>query len=354
MKVAFLIPAIDAMGPNIFTYNLILSLVNRDNFYCEVFHFNRGNPKIKQIRFPVKTTQLSFKERYDFSGFDIIHSTMPIPDLYVAVHGLYKKYKCITSMHCFMEADLYQRKGFCKGFLQMQLWKWALKKIKKTIVSSSAMRMYYEIRMTPKHEFVCIPYGIPELKKGPVDENVVNAILTLKEKYKILCGCGSLIKRKSFFQLIDYLPHNPNAAIVLIGTGPCEIELRNQAKRLNVEDRVLFLGFQKDSYNYYKYIDVYCMTSNSEGFGLAMLEAMCMSTPIICSKLDIYKDYFGSSEVGLFEYGNQKSFDNVADHVLQNLAAYGDSSRLLFEKIFSLENMGTMHYNYYHKVLEKK
>ena len=64
MKIAFLIPAIDAMGPNIFTFNLIKGLIALNSFDCEVFHFDRGSKDIKQLEFPVKVTVLDFNKTF--------------------------------------------------------------------------------------------------------------------------------------------------------------------------------------------------------------------------------------------------------------------------------------------------
>lgn len=353
MKIAFLIPAIDAMGPNIFTLNLIKGLLAYSVIECEVFHFDRGSKDIKQLEFPVKVTKLDFSSKYGFEGFDILHSTMPVPDLYIVKHRLYKEKQCITSMHCFMEADLYQRKGKLKGWLQCQLWKFALNNFQNIIVSSMFMKDYYSKKLSFKHTYTVIPYGIPKLPSATPISSVVDKILSLKKQYKLICGCGSLIKRKGFSQLIKYLDHNSDAAVILIGRGEQEEYLRKLASDLGVENRVLFLGFLKDSYIYYHYFDVYCMSSNSEGFGLAMIEAMQMGTPIVCSDLDIYKGYFGNNEVGLFEFNNQDSFNMAVDKVLADTEYYSIQAKKLSDTVFSLENMAQCHYEYYCNLLKK-
>lgn len=130
-----------------------------------------------------------------------------------------------------------------------------------------------------------------------------------------------------------------------------EAELKSLTRELQVSNRVLFLGFLKDSYLYYPYMDAYCMCSNSEGFGLAMIEAMQMRTPIICTNLDIYKEYFDNSSVGLFEFENQESFNNAADTVLANIDYYADRAKLLADNVFSLKNMANQHYEYYQKLI---
>lgn len=353
IKIAFLIPAIDAKGPNIFTLNLINGLIHNENFYCEVFHFDRGKGDADKLDFPVKNTRLKLLEKYDFSGFDIIHSTMPIPDLYVTIHKLYLTNLCITSLHNFMKADLYQRKIRPIAWLQCKIWKFSLQKFNNIIVSSSDMENYYKKILKSSHNYIKIPYGIPELKFETIDFKYQRKLELLRKKYSLLVGCGTLIKRKGFWQMINYLNHNSNAYVVLIGDGECREDLIKQAFKLGVSNRLWILGYYKNSHNLYPYFDVYCMCSNSEGFGLAMLEAMCSSLPIVCSDLDIYKDFFLHEQVGLFKYGNQKSFNDELDRVLSNKLFFANSARQIYENTFSINQMSQKHFEYYKSILGK-
>ena len=300
--------------------------------------------------YPVKSTLLKFDDDYDFSGFDIIHSTQIYADSYVVFHGLNKKKRCITSMHCFMYPDFYTRKGKLIGWIDVQIWKLSLNEINEVIVSSSAQQRYYQKYLSADHNYKIIPYGIPEMQLKPMQEDVEKQIREFGKGRKLICGCGSLIQRKGFHQLIRYLNHNENIGLVLIGEGIEKDNLVRLAKELGVSDRVLFLGFLKDSYNYYPLFDAYCMTSSSEGFGLAMLEAMCVGTPIVCSSLDIYEDYFDSKNVGLFDYGDQDSLNNAIDRVLENKAFYAIEARKLYMKFFSVDAMAQKTFDYYSSI----
>lgn len=351
MRIAFLIPAIDAMGPNIFIQNLIAGLAPFHDVECEVFHFDRGSKDIRQLVFPVKVTKLDFSKKYDFVGFDIIHSNMPVPDLYVAKYKLYKHYVCVTTMHCFYETDLVQRKGLVKGLIEKNIWKFGLNRLQNAIVSSSFMKKYYEQELSNKHNFEIIPYGIPKLEVQETDACILDKINNLKKEYKLVCSCGTLIKRKGFHQLVNYLSHNKSVAVVLFGRGVLECELRDQAKKLGVENRLLFLGYMNAPYRYYRLMDAFAMCSNSEGFGIALLEAMQLGVPIVCTNLPIYKDYFSDNEVGLFEYDCQDTFNNAVDKVLSHKDYYSAKSLILSKTIFSVENMGKRHYEYYQTLL---
>lgn len=350
MKIAFLIPGIDAKGPNIFTLNLIKGLLATKKIYCEVFHFGRGG-EYDELKFPVPVKRIHLFEKRDFSSFDIIHSTMPYPDFYIVLHGLNKTHKCLTSLHNIMKNDLYQRRGKVVGFVSCLVWKFCLNRIHNIVVSSEQMKASYKSILSKRHCYTTIPYGIPQPELGDIDNEIREQLTDLKKKYKLIVGCGGLIKRKGFWQLVNYLPHNKSVAVVLIGDGPCESELKEQAVKLQVSERVIFLGFRNHSYNYYPYFDVYCMTSNSEGFGLAMLEAMALGLPVVCSNLDIYHDYFSDEDVSLFDYGNQQSLNDAIDKALKNESYFSDKSKSLYNQKFSLESMANRHLLLYNSLL---
>ncbi|MEG1763317.1 MAG: glycosyltransferase family 4 protein [Bacteroidales bacterium] len=350
MKIAFILPSLANQGPIIFTKNLILGLLDL-NCQIEVFYFN----PILELDFPVKCTQIPFYKVNNFIDFDIVHSTMAKPDCYLALH--YDKIKPVkvSSMHCFMMEDLLQLRGKLKTWAISTLWKWALRRMNHIIVSSDTMLQYYtDILNNKSIQYSIIPYGIPIQKLGSIDETTKERLNKLKSNYSVLIGCGSLIKRKGFAQLIDYLPQNQQVAVLLIGDGECRNELCEQAKRLGVQERVFFLGYRTHSVDYYPYGDIFCMTSNSEGFGLAMLEAMSLGLPFVCAKLDIYNDYFHNDQIALFDYGNLKSLAIAIERTIDNKADYSQAVQKLFTEKFSLTSMAQSHYDQYNQWMIKK
>lgn len=347
MKIAFLISSLNATGPEIFTRNLLHGLSEYKDVECDVFYLKKTSNNVSQVNIKNKCTKISLFQKVDFSEYDIIHSTGFRPDIYVAIHKLYKRKQCVSSMHNFMKEDLSQVRGKALTYIICSLWKNALNKIHNIVVSSSAQKKYYEEVLSPNHSYTLIPYGIPELPPLEIDKEEVQLLETIKSKYQVLLGCGVLIKRKGYYQMINYLGHNKDAVAILIGNGPCKGELERQAEDLGVSDRVFFLGFKKDSYRYYNFGDVFCLTSNSEGFGLGMLEALELSKPVVCSNLPIYRDYFDEDSVGLFNYGNQSEFNEKTDYILSNINYFAKSSRNIYEKYFKLNKMADKHIKLY-------
>jgi L-malate glycosyltransferase len=71
----------------------------------------------------------------------------------------------------------------------------------------------------------------------------------------------------------------------IAGSGPSEPELRNIADKLDVADKIRFLGWQKNISELLAGWDLLVMPSIDEGFSLSTLEAMAAARPVIASRV---------------------------------------------------------------------
>ncbi|NPA33933.1 MAG: N-acetyl-alpha-D-glucosaminyl L-malate synthase BshA [Chlorobi bacterium] len=85
---------------------------------------------------------------------------------------------------------------------------------------------------------------------------------------------------KAFKQVID---NGLNARLVLVGDGPERQNMELLARELKLEDKALFLGVQEDIRDILCISDLFVLTSESESFGLVLLEAMAMGCPVVAS-----------------------------------------------------------------------
>ena len=69
----------------------------------------------------------------------------------------------------------------------------------------------------------------------------------------------------------------------IVGEGPDERRLEALTERLGVEDRVIFEGPRHDIGAFLNAIDCFVFPSISEGFGIAVVEAMMAGVPVITS-----------------------------------------------------------------------
>jgi glycosyltransferase involved in cell wall biosynthesis len=156
--------------------------------------------------------------------------------------------------------------------------------------------------------------------------------LGIKSNEKVIITVSRLVKKNGLADLVkagQYLDFS--FKILIIGTGPEEKKLRELVKKLNLEDKVIFLGHigHQDLINYYYIADVFVRPSLSEGLGNAFLEAMATGLPIIGTPVGGIPDFLIDRKTGLFcQVKNPQSIaqkikeiledDNLRKHLAKN------------------------------------
>lgn len=79
--------------------------------------------------------------------------------------------------------------------------------------------------------------------------------------------------------------------LVFVGDGPLSDETSTTARRLGVDEHVVFLGERKDVTTLLAAADVFVSASEAEGFGLTLLEAMATRTPVVAFDLAGYRGF---------------------------------------------------------------
>lgn len=80
----------------------------------------------------------------------------------------------------------------------------------------------------------------------------------------------------------------PDAHLTLVGSGQgfslgCEVELKDQVRKLGLTTRVSFTGNVENVEDYLQAADIFVFPSESEGLGLSLVEAMAAGLPCIAS-----------------------------------------------------------------------
>ncbi|HBX9988519.1 glycosyltransferase family 4 protein [Klebsiella variicola] len=108
-----------------------------------------------------------------------------------------------------------------------------------------------------------------------------------KVRTKIALAVGRLEEQKGFDRLLpiwhDFLQLKDTDGwlLYIAGDGSKRAQLESQAKSLNLESKVKFLGKVSDMPSLYKECDILLMTSRYEGLPMVLLEAKSWSMPVI-------------------------------------------------------------------------
>lgn len=90
----------------------------------------------------------------------------------------------------------------------------------------------------------------------------------------------------------------PNLHLEIAGDGPELENLEEQARRLNLAERVRFLGWRHDLGPVFRGWDIFAMPSLTEAFPMAALEAMAQGLPIVASNVGGLPELVEDGETG--------------------------------------------------------
>ncbi|MBK6765445.1 MAG: glycosyltransferase [bacterium] len=108
--------------------------------------------------------------------------------------------------------------------------------------------------------------------------------LACKPNELLLAAAGRLESQKRFDRLlrcVAEISKSKRVKLALFGQGPHERELREQARALQIEDVVRFMGFRDDFASVVGDADLFLLTSDSEGSPNVVLEAMSAGVPVL-------------------------------------------------------------------------
>ena len=100
---------------------------------------------------------------------------------------------------------------------------------------------------------------------------------------------GRMVKEKGLRELINALVilklKYPNIKLILAGDGKYIDKLKSLAKKLLVENNIVFLGEVNDSRNFYNIVEILVLPSYFEAMPLVLIEAMAAGTVAVASNV---------------------------------------------------------------------
>ena len=345
MKIAFIIPSLINEGPVIVTKDIIEGLIDKVNL-IDVYYFDKENI---ELLFPCNTYRISFFQKIDFNKYDVVHTHMLRPDLYIWYHRK-KTDKCqfVSTLHQFIYQNLKNTYNRFIALIFEKVWINALKKQDEIVYLTHIMEYTYKNRIKKTSKVIYNGRSFSEeIINAPVEEH--SKLLAIKKQFKIIGIHCIVTKIKGVHQTILALKHLPDYFFIIVGDG-IELEnLKSLAKRENVYDRCWFLGYKKNAISYLKYFDVYAATSYSEGFSLSLIEAGQCKLPTVCSNIAIFKEQYNQEEVVFYELDNIASLSEAITKAFNNKQQYAENIYKRAINDYSIENMSNQYLKLYCK-----
>jgi len=115
-------------------------------------------------------------------------------------------------------------------------------------------------------------------------QNRDEILLEFKGQAKLVLHIGRLEKVKNQAKLLIQFLHltkQEDVKLLIIGSGSEETHLQKQIIEMGLTKAVKILPYQENPFHYYRYADVFVLTSRVEGFPNVLLESMVLKTPVV-------------------------------------------------------------------------
>lgn len=208
-----------------------------------------------------------------------------------------------------------------KSFFHRALLSWILGKANFLCSTSEIMarEMYRYIDKDTKIEV--IPFGVnlqqfspPEVREAPLQRQVIFGVAKYLQP---IYGLDYLLKA---FARVEH--SYPGLALLKIaGSGPELGRLQTMAEKLEVSDKVEWLGEITNSEvaRFYQALDVVVVPSLEESFGVTAVEGSACARPIIASRVGGLPEVVLDGKTGIMiESQNVDSLVNAMEYMLEN------------------------------------
>lgn len=287
-------------GVEQFIYTFAKGLYNQYNVSPLVILFNKGvlYEKLMERRIPVEVVELKFKYSI-FSIFkiaeilrkyriDIVHTHGYKATILAGVAAKMCRLKIIKTEHGRLETT----EGW--GHYKMVLNTFLDRIVSLFILDAAVfvsediqswyLQYYKNVRRAVIHN------GIEPIGTSPKNNSKKSFDIGIVGRVTEVKGHLYLLKA------MQRLTNLENIKLCIFGEGPLEAELKEFCDKTGLSQRVTFMGFRKNIYEYLNYLDLLVIPSLHEGLPYILLEAMYLKVPIVATNVGGLKEVLKNGE----------------------------------------------------------
>jgi L-malate glycosyltransferase len=156
-------------------------------------------------------------------------------------------------------------------------------------ISPAVVAYLRDTAKLPKEKVLLVNNGVPiPTSVDPKEVEQLKSELGISEGDFVIGSVGRVYNEvKRFSDILEALKisDRSNFKFLLVGDGPDLKKLKEMAINLQLGKHFIPVGYQENPDLYYHVMDVFCLPSAHEGFGLVAAEAMLHHLPVIASNV---------------------------------------------------------------------
>jgi len=285
------------------------------------------------------------EELIDKYDVDIIHTHDNLSNVIVGLGRDRWQCACVASAYGWWEP---------RWNLKRRLYYWiernvALPAFDRVYTVSNDMKGKILRGGTPDERACVIYTGLnTDLFKSHRSKQVIREEFELPENAIVVGSVGRLYKEKGHHLLLEsvaaLVADHPRLYALIVGTGYWKDTLEEQARKLGIDDRVVFTGYYDNLVDALGAIDIFAQPSLlEEGLPTSLLEAQAAGLPIIAADIGGTRETIEKGVTGeLIQPGDVSGLSAAIRSLVEDEALRAKMSVAAVERIrsiFTVENM---------------
>ena len=230
-------------------------------------------------------------------------------------------------------------------------------------VSKRLERTYIENEGIPEKKIMTIRNAVDleiiDQFKGNRDRESIRQEMGIGATVTAVGIVGDLVERKGHACLIEaariILKENDHTVFLIVGDGPLRGNLTQQIDRYSIQKHFIFTGHVTNVFHYVAAMDIFVLPSYAEGISRALMEAMAMGMPTVCSDNEGNMEAVDDGDTGFIFPMNNHAV--LADNLLTLIEnkdlqiKMGERARIMAEEKFDMKNLARRYEELYIKLL---
>ena len=239
-------------------------------------------------------------------------------------------------------------------------WKYNLPQIKKILCVSDEIKRMVQKSIKNPDRAVTVYSGVKLNRfKNINHQNYLKNRFQLPHDSFLIGNTSAIADHKDYFTFVDTAKkiveaRTENVFFFIIGDGPMREEIKSYVKDTNLEKRVFFTGFIDNIPEVLQELDVFLMTSKTEGLGTSVLDAFASGLTVVSTNGGGLKETVHHNETGLL--ANVGDSGTLAKYVIELMNDSEQKNRLTqtaltFVQKFSKQNTAKKTYQIYQDLI---
>lgn len=234
--------------------------------------------------------------------------------------------------------------------------------VRKIICVSHTIEQIVRKSVKKPERCITIHSGINlERFHGKVSSGLLRKEFNIPDHKVLIGNISALAPHKDYYTFVDtaelLIKKGLEAIYLIIGDGPERENIENYIEKKGLTQHIILTGFRQDIPSVLPELDIFLITSKTEGLGTTVLDAFACKVPVIATAGGGLKELVKHETTGLLtEVGNPEMLSEQVIKLVKDKDLYNLLAKNAFDKVqeFSREHTAEKTLEVYKNLVKKK